>query len=147
MSDVSGNISLSPPLTEPLTVGQTKYLKYKYSNRLHYFRQRQDAVRNTIARLKKAIPKLEYKLERYKDRLQEYETYIINYEVETVPQVLNESAQRLQERLQMINEDALDNDNDAESIESNDDIQSVSTCDTELAEMRQTLGNMVGRRQ
>jgi hypothetical protein len=134
--DSSNNVIIEAPAEPDLAPHQTKYMKYKYSNRLHYWRQKQELLHNHIARLKKAMEKMKTKYENYRLRLWEYEGYVINHIVEAPPTLLEATATRLGQRLEALQEDESDGD---DSLDDMSDMQSVSTCDTELADMREAL--------
>ena len=135
--DSSNNVIIEAPAEPDLGPHQTKYMKYKYSNRLHYWRQKQELLHNHIARLKKAMEKMKTKYENYRLRLWEYEGYVINHIVEPPPTLLEATAMRLGERLETLEEN--ERSDEEGELEDMDDVQSVSTCDTELGEMRDAL--------
>jgi len=137
--DISANKNVIVE-TQPepdIAVHQTKYMKYKYCKRLHHWRSRQDILLKNIERIKKNMEKIKKQYENYRLRLWEYEGYVINHIVEPPLTLLEATAMRLGERLETLQEGR---DDDEESMEDDmSDMQSVSTCDTELADMREAL--------
>lgn len=135
--DCSNNVIIETPSQPDIAEHQTRYMKYRYSMRLHYWRSKQEILHKHINRIKKAMEKIKKQYENYRLRLWEYEGYVINHIVEPPPTLLEATAMRLGERLETLQEDR--DDDDADSLDDMSDMQSVSTCDTELAEMREAL--------
>lgn len=137
--DISANknVIIETPPQADIAPHQTKYMKYKFTKRLHHWRSRQDILLNHIARIKRNMEKIKKQYENYRLRLWEYEGYVINHVVEPPPTLLEATAMRLGERLEALEEN--EKSDEEEELEDMDDVQSVSTCDTELAEMRDSL--------
>ncbi len=125
------------PSQSDITLPQTKYMKYRFNKRLHYWRYHQTELIKSIARIKKALAVLKGKTEKYQLRLWEYEAYVINHSIPSTSSVLDETATRLGQRLEALQEDGSDDEED--DMDDMSDMQSVSTCDTDLAEMREAL--------
>lgn len=131
--------------SENTVVEVTQYQKYKFSKRLSHWKLRQDFLVRNITRCKERIAMHKKKIEKYEEKLYEYESYMIvlNPIGDEIVQVKNDAATRLQEAIQEAENES--DESDGESVDIQDDTESIATCDT-VAEMREMVASRIGRR-